>query len=71
MTRELIKNMGYDEVIEAYGYEEMDFGYRVAAAGHRIECVPTCTNVHLAPMSGQQRQEKNASRIYVTYKRLA
>jgi GT2 family glycosyltransferase len=71
MTRDLVKKVAYDEVIEAYGYEEMDFAYRVAAAGHHIECVPTCKNVHLAPMSGPSRQEKNASRIYVTYKRLA
>ena len=67
----LIKKMNYDEIIEAYGYEEMDFAYRVAASGYQIECVPTCANIHLAPNLGPSRHEKDASRIYVTYKRLA
>ena len=71
VSRELIKEMNYDEIIEAYGYEEMDFAYRVAASGHQIGCVPTCANIHLAPNAGPTRHEKDASRIYVTYKRLA
>ena len=71
VTRSLVEKMVYDEVIEIYGYEEMDFAYRVAEAGYRIDCVRNCANVHLAPQSGPPRHEKDASRIYVTYKRLA
>ncbi len=71
VSRALIQQMKYDEVIEAYGYEEMDFAYRVTANNHQIECVPSCVNVHLAPQSGPGKREKDACRLYVTYKRLA
>jgi len=71
VSRALIQQMGYDEVIEIYGYEEMDFAYRVAAHDHKIECVSSCANIHLAPQAGPGRHEKDASRLYVTFKRLA
>jgi GT2 family glycosyltransferase len=71
VSRALIQQMRYDEVIEAYGYEEMDFAYRVTASDHRIECVHSCVNIHLAPQSGPGKREKDACRLYVTYKRLA
>ncbi len=71
LTRALSRAMPYDEIIEAYGYEEMDFAYRVAAAGFQIRCLPNCTHLHLAPNVDQPvRPEKDACRLYVTYKRL-
>lgn len=72
LTRQLAKELPYDEIIEAYGYEEMDFAYRVAAAGYQIHCLPDCAHIHLAPNAAQpSRPEKDACRLYVTYKRLA
>ena len=72
LSRELAWALPYDEIIEAYGYEEMDFAYRVAAAGFEIHCLADCAHVHLAPNADQPvRPEKDACRIYVTYKRLA
>lgn len=71
VSRALIQQMSYDEIIEIYGYEEMDFAYRVAASEHKIECISSCSNVHLAPQSGPQKPEKDAARLYVTYKRFA
>ncbi len=72
ISRELAWKEPYDEVIRAYGYEEMDFAYRLAASGAIIECVPNCRNIHLAPNALQPfRPEKDACRLYVTYKRLA
>ncbi len=72
LTRTLARQLPYDEIIEAYGYEEMDFAYRVAAAGFEIHFLPDCAQIHLAPNADQpDRPEKHACRIYVTYKRLA
>lgn len=72
ISRELAWREPYDEVIKAYGYEEMDFAYRLAAAGVVIECVPKCKNMHLAPTANQPpRPEKDACRMYVTFKRRA
>ncbi len=72
LTRALARQMPYDEIIEAYGYEEMDFAYRVSAAGFEIHFLPDCAHIHLAPNANQpSRPEKDACRIYVTYKRLA
>lgn len=72
LSRKLAWELPYDEIIEAYGYEEMDFAYRAAAAGFQIRCVPDCAHMHLAPNANQpSRPEKDACRLYVTYKRLA
>ena len=71
VSRELTLNISYDEVIDIYGYEEMDFAYRVAAAGVGIACVSSCCNIHLDPYSGPPRHEKDAARLYVTLKRIA
>ena len=71
LSRNVGRKVPYDETIKTYGYEEMDFAYRVAAAGFTIACVPLCRNIHLAPDAGLPRHEKDASRLYVTYKRLA
>lgn len=72
ISRELAWKEPYDEVIKAYGYEEMDFAYRLAAAGAVIACVPDCKNIHLAPNANQPlRPEKDACRLYVTFKRRA
>ncbi len=72
LSRRLAWAMPYDEIIEAYGYEEMDFAYRAAAAGFEIRCLPDIAHIHLAPNADQPiRPEKDACRLYVTYKRLA
>ena len=72
LSSRLARELPYDEVIEAYGYEEMDFAYRVAASGVTIDCVRACSNIHLAPnATSVTRPEKDACRIYVTYKRAA
>jgi len=71
ISRKLLQVIPYDEVIETYGYEEMDFAYRIAATGARIACVPLCSNLHLAPNFDNPRPEKDASRLYVTFKRFA
>ena len=72
ITRKLALDIPYDEVIASYGYEEMDYAYRVRAAGHSIGCVESCKNIHLAPNAGQLfRFEQDGCRLYVTYKRHA
>ncbi len=72
LSRKLAWEMPYDEIIEAYGYEEMDFAYRAAAAGFEIRCLSNAAHIHLAPNADQPvRLEKDACRLYVTYKRLA
>lgn len=72
LSRRLARELPYDEIIEAYGYEEMDFAYRVAAAGFEIHCLRDCAHVHLAPNVNQPvRPEKDACRLYVTFKRIA
>ena len=70
LSRTLAKNVVFDEIISTYGYEEMDYSYRVVAAGFSIECVPTCVNVHLDPNAHLSfRAVQDAGRLYVTYKR--
>ena len=72
LSRKVALQLPYDEVIEKYGYEEMDFAYRVAASGAGIRCVASCVHLHLAPTSdGPIRPEQDACRLYVTYKRAA
>jgi hypothetical protein len=72
LSKTLAMNVRFDEYIEAYGYEEMDHSYRVAAAGYKIGCVSSCTNLHLAPTRHLPfRCEQDANRLYVTYKRYA
>ena len=72
ISRELAWKEPYDETITSYGYEEMDFAYRIAATGAIIDCVPGCKNIHLAPNANQPyRPEKEACRLYVTFKRIA
>ena len=70
LSKRLALAVPYDEVIAAYGYEEMDYSYRVAASGYTIGCVTSCTNIHLAPGKGAAyRYEQDACRLYVTVKR--
>ena len=72
LSRQLALEIPYDEIIESYGYEEMDFAYRVAAHNVPIHCLPYCVNTHLAPNGDKPfRFEQDACRLYVTYKRLA
>jgi len=72
ISRELVRRCSYDEVIRAYGYEEIDFAYRVSAAGARIECAEASVNIHLAPDENQvYRPQQEACRMYVMYKRYA
>jgi glycosyltransferase involved in cell wall biosynthesis len=72
VSKQLALTLQYDEIIASYGYEEMDYAYRVAAANHRLDCVRSCVNIHLAPNRDQPfRAEQDACRLYVTYKRYA
>jgi GT2 family glycosyltransferase len=62
----------FDEVITLYGYEEVDFGYRLFRKGYEITLVPDCVNIHTDP-NGQvtEKRHVHASRLYVTYKKIA
>ena len=72
ITKALASRLRYDEVIVAYGYEEMDFAYRVAASGSTIHCVNSCVNIHLAPnVNHIIRPGQDGCRLYVMFKRLA
>ena len=72
ISKKLALEMPYDEIIASYGYEEMDYAYRVNAAGHRIGCVDSLANIHLAPNADKPfRFEQDGCRLYVTYKRIA
>ncbi len=70
LSAQLAKAVPYDEAISAYGYEEMDFAYRVFASGYVIGCLESCVNIHLNPNSDFDfRAVQDASRLYVTFKR--
>jgi GT2 family glycosyltransferase len=72
LSKSVTDSMAYDENIEAYGYEEVDFAYRIVASGFSIHCIAECKNIHLDPVLAEKsRPEKNASRLYVTFKRYA
>jgi GT2 family glycosyltransferase len=62
----------FDEGITLYGYEEVDFGYRLFRKGYDIRLVPDCVNIHLDPLgNAPEKLHVHASRIYVSYKKLA
>ena len=70
LSRKVSLTVAYDEIIRAYGSEEIDFVYRVAAAGFRIGCIKSCTHLHLGPNPAQAtRFERDGCRLYATYKR--
>ena len=62
----------FDEAISLYGYEEVEYAHRITANGYKIELVPGCAHIHLDPKSSvSQKDNLDASRLYVTYKSLA
>jgi GT2 family glycosyltransferase len=62
----------FDEAISLYGYEEVDFGYRVFKKGYEIKLVPNCVNVHTDPNGHvTEKRHVDASRLYVRYKKIA
>ena len=68
LPKSIAKRVDFDEVIASYGFEEVDFSYRVAAAGFKIIPIPECVCVHLAPNSTYVPRSE-ANRLYVTFKR--
>ena len=62
----------FDEAITLYGYEEVDFGYRLFKKGFEIKLIPDCVNIHSDP-NGQvtEKRHVHASRLYVNYKKIA
>jgi GT2 family glycosyltransferase len=62
----------FDESIVLYGYEEVDFGYRLCKKGYEIKLVRDCVNIHMDP-NGKvtEKRHVHASRLYVTYKKIA
>jgi GT2 family glycosyltransferase len=70
MPRALALEEPWDEVISGYGYEEMDYGYRIAAQGHPLIALPQCVCTHLAPNVNRRfRIGPDANRLYVAMKR--
>jgi len=70
LSRSVTSKVLYDALITRYGYEELDFAYRVAAAGFKILLLEDCVCEHLAPGANHAFQlGKDANRLYFGLKR--
>ncbi|WP_263378253.1 glycosyltransferase family 2 protein [Granulicella paludicola] len=70
IARKISDRILYDEYVSAYGYEEFDFTYRVAASGFPVVPMPEFVCVHTAPAVNEPfALGADANRLYITFKR--
>jgi GT2 family glycosyltransferase len=68
-AKPLFTRVPFDEAISLYGYEEVEYAYRVTANGYKIHLLTQCTHHHLDQKSSvSQKDNMDAARLYVTYK---
>lgn len=70
MRREIALKEPWDEIIQVYGYEEIEYGYRLAASGCPLIPLPEIICDHMCPgLSKSIFVGRDANRLYVTFKR--